>query len=85
MTPQEKLLQHEELINLIVEHGYIPGRSEAAFGEVICALKEIAPSGNYRTDCSGCISETVKMADIHLRIYKESLPKFHAFPNQEKK
>lgn len=92
MNPREKLLQHEELIFLVKEHGYIPQVSAANFNEVLCALREIDPKAKYDTGCSGCIAEIIRMADAHLRVYKASLPPpkplepaRHTFPAHEKK
>lgn len=87
MTPQETLLQNEALINLVTEHAYIPHKDHGSFHQIVSALKIIDPKAQYRTDCSGCIMEIVRMAGIHLKAYKASLangpaPVFHTFPKR---
>ena len=86
MNPYELLLQDEDTINLIVEHGYVPQSSSEAFGRIIGALKLIEPNINIQTGCSGCISEIAKQSWRHLKKYKENNPeppkdaKFFTFP-----
>lgn len=84
MTPQEKLLKNEDLIKLMLDHQYLPQESQANFGEVLGALREIDPKAKYDAGCSGCMSEIARMANVHLQAYKKS-PKFHTFPEHKKK
>jgi hypothetical protein len=72
MTPHETLLKNEDTIKLVIEHGYLPQKSSGPFGEILCALREIDKDAKYDPGCSGCISEIVKMANIHLQNYKKS-------------
>lgn len=81
MTPHEMLAKHEDLITLVTEHAYIPHASQANFQQVVEALKKIQPTAVYRTDCSGCIMEIVRMAGVHLKAHKERLRQFHTFPS----
>lgn len=65
-----RLLAQEALINLIVEHQYVPHKSRADFMEIVEALKEIQPGTNYCLDCSGAIIEIGNRAKVLLEAYK---------------
>lgn len=85
MTPQEILLENELVITMINVHHYIPHKDHGNFRQVVAALQQINPSASYRTDCSGCMSEIGRLAQIHLDAYKATLAnekaKFHTFPS----
>lgn len=90
MTPQEKLLKHEDLINLVTDHGYIPHKSQLNFREVMAAVKEIAPGTKTDLNCSGCIEDIIRVARVHLKVYKDKLAKerqatITTFPKHKKK
>lgn len=86
MTPQETLLKHEDLINLIIDHQYIPHHSQANFGEVKAAIEEITKT-KYEQGCSGCITEMVRIANIHLKAYKATIKPavFYTMPEHKKR
>lgn len=91
MSPQERIYKHKDLIELALEHGYIPHASQANFGEVKAALQEI--DGISRDgSCHGCISEVIRCANVHLKAYEDTFPKpqvhepvKHTFPKHERK
>jgi hypothetical protein len=69
MTPLQRLYNQRELINLATEHQYIPQSSNANFGEVLAALREIDPNIKLDAGCSGCIMEIIKKASRLLKNY----------------
>ena len=80
MNPRDILLKHEDLINLVVEHQYIPHTSQANFNEVLGAMREINPNAKYDPGCSGCVADIIKAANFLLQEYKKTKPKFYKFP-----
>lgn len=88
MSPQEILLANELVITMINVHNYVPHKDHGNFREVVRALQEINPKAVYKTDCSGCMSEIGRIAQIHLDAYKATLANetatFHTFPLHEK-
>lgn len=86
MNPYEILLQEEQTLNLVVEHGYIPQANSESFARILSALKQIEPNVNLQVGCSGCVGELAKQAWRHLKKHKETTPqppkdsKFFTFP-----
>lgn len=77
MTPQEILYKHQDLIKLVLEHQYLPHSSAMNYQEIKSALQQI--DGVKRDgSCSACMSEIIRMANIHLQSYKERT--FRTFP-----
>lgn len=84
MNAYEILEKNEALIKLVTEHEYVPHKDHANFQQIIEALKIINPKASYRSDCSGCIGEVVRMAGVHLQAHRASKATFKTFPLQRK-
>lgn len=91
MTPQERIYKNRDLIDLIIKNEYLPQISNAQFGEIVKALKELNPSARYEPGCNGCIMDIVRVANIYRNEYEASLvkqidggSKFHKFPKSKK-
>jgi len=85
-NPKQVLLDNKQLIELVLVHEYLPQISNAHFGAVVAALREINPKASYRTDCSGCIMEIVRMANAYMVEYENELrasTQFKTFPKVE--
>lgn len=79
MTPIEKIAKHRDLLNLVLEHEYIPQSRQQNFGEVVQAMQELNPNAKYNLNCQGCVIDLIRMAYAHLVEFdkqnKTSFPK----------
>ena len=96
MTPQERIYNQRELIKLVLEHEYLPQTSNAHFGQVVEALKELGHK--VEMGCSGCVTDVMRIAKIYLIEYEATIvkavvvdnnvtgrkPKHHKFPKHKK-
>lgn len=94
MTPHERLMQHEQLVTLVLEHGFMPQKSAQNFRDMIAAMREIDPNGNYDGGCAGCLMDLMNRARFFINQYKQENKdateaiealKFMTFPKQEPK
>ena len=92
MTAVERIAKHRDLIDLVINHDYMPSGNHDAFMDIANALREINKGGVINTNCSSCIREVFQMAAAHLKSYdaqmsiqKDSLNTFHTFPSHETK
>lgn len=87
MTPIERIIEHEQLVNLICDHGYMPQKSQQNFGALVAAMKEYAPGANYDMGCTGCIFDIAHRARVYINNHKKALEAnkltFMTFPKQE--
>lgn len=67
----ETLVKHEQLVDLILNHGYIPQKDQQNFNEVIAALRNLDPQGKYDPGCSGCMTEIAMAAKKRIKLFKE--------------
>lgn len=75
MTPIERLIQQEALVDLILVHNYIPQKSAQNFNELIAALREFNPSGRYEPGCSGCMMEIAHSAKLFINSERDRMNK----------
>lgn len=85
MTPKERLLSHEQLVTLILEHKYIPQASQQNWKDMLGALVEINPGMNVEAGCSGCLINIAERAKFYIQMIKDELEimnstKFMTFP-----
>jgi hypothetical protein len=83
MTPIERLIQQEALVDLIIDHQYVPQRSAQNFNEMLAALREVNPGGIYNPSCHGCMSDIARSAKLFINLEREKRLKFMTFPNQK--
>lgn len=76
MNPYETLLAHEDVINIMVNDGYVPGHGEASFGEIRQAVK-IITGLEQSTCCAESMFNTARDAKRHLDAYKNNPATFH--------
>jgi hypothetical protein len=89
MTPIERLIQQEALVDLIIEHQYVPQRSAQNFNQMLAALREVNPGAIYNPACQGCMSEIARAAKLFINLERERMNKlaqeamFMTFPKHE--
>ena len=87
MTPIERLIEQESLVDLILEHQYVPQRSAQNFNQMLAALREVNPGAKYDPACQGCMSEIARAAKLFINLERQKVkapePVFMTFPKQE--
>lgn len=89
MTPIERLIEQEALVDLIIEHQYVPQRSAQNFNQMLAALREVNPGAIYNPACQGCMSEIARAAKLFINLERERMNKlaneamFMTFPKHE--
>ena len=86
MTAKDRLLQEEQLVELMLKHNYIPQRSAQNFNNMLAALREINPGAKYDPGCMGCMMDIANQARIFINMIKEERKQeltFRTFPKQE--
>lgn len=82
MTAKERLLSQEALVNLIIEHKFIPQKSAQDFNVLLCALRELQPSAKFDPGCSGCMIDIAQSAKRLIEQIKYEGLTFRTFPKQ---
>lgn len=85
MTPKERLLSHEQLVNLIINHQYIPQASQENWRDLLGAMTELYPGGDYEPGCAGCLMDIANKARLYIQMIKDekemmSAMQFMTFP-----
>jgi hypothetical protein len=83
MTPIERLIEQEALVDLIIEHQYVPQRSAQNFNQMLAALREVNPGAKYDPACQGCMSEIARSAKLFINLERDRRLTFMTFPKQE--
>jgi hypothetical protein len=83
MTPIERLIEQEALVDLIIEHQYVPQRSAQNFNQMLAALREVNPGARYDPACQGCMSEIARSAKLFINLERDRRLTFMTFPKQE--
>ena len=81
MNAKELLLSQEALVDLILNHGYIPQKRADGYTAIITALHQLEPTVNY-AGCAGCMIEAAHKAKFYIDLFKREL-QFRTFPKQE--
>lgn len=86
MTPEDRLIFHEQLIDLILLHQYVPHKSQGNYNEVLGALRELNPHANYCPECSGGMMDIARQAKTYIESYRKKIMeqvKFMTFPDHQ--
>ncbi len=67
MLPIDKLNSQKELIDLAINHGYLPQSSMAGVGVIAQALAELGYGNMLKPGCSGCVMDLMKVANRILK------------------
>lgn len=82
MTAKERLVMHEGLVDLIINHQYVPEKSQANFNELLGALRELNPGAKYDPGCSGCLMTIAQRAKVTILSIKHEGLTFMTFPKR---
>ncbi len=89
MTPIERLINQEALVDLILEHNYIPQKSAQGWNEMLAALREVNPGAKYDPGCQGCMLDIARAAKMFINFERDRMIKlsneatFMTFPKHE--